>query len=194
MTATNYLDVSSASELSADIKAVDLASQADGGNGTHYSITLKAGMTLTESADISAINLALNDTLTRTLVSGRGPQLRLVRPVYGRHPLPRPRHSFRLPQKRSKPRRRPPHCRGYNPAACAGTVLSRLVLGLVPHLDLVGDWLRLRTNAAATGATVLRALADRTGIDVLPVKAVFDNRDDALINGAFVNVRMFLDR
>ena len=34
---TSYLDVSSASQLSADIKAIDLASQADGGNGTHYS-------------------------------------------------------------------------------------------------------------------------------------------------------------
>ena len=33
---TSYLNVSSASELSADIKAIDLASQADGGDGTHY--------------------------------------------------------------------------------------------------------------------------------------------------------------
>ncbi len=66
---TSYLDVSSASQLSADIKAIDLASQADGGNGTHYSVTLKAGATLTESADISAINLAGNDTLT---LNGQG--------------------------------------------------------------------------------------------------------------------------
>jgi len=58
-----YLNVSSASQLSADIKAIDLASQADGGDGTHYVITLKAGATLTESADISAINLAGKDTL-----------------------------------------------------------------------------------------------------------------------------------
>ncbi len=43
---TTYLNVSTASQLSADIKAIDLASQADGGNGTHYVITLKAGATL----------------------------------------------------------------------------------------------------------------------------------------------------
>jgi len=59
-----YLNVSSASQLSADIKKIDLASQADGGDGTNYVITLAAGKTLTESADISAINLAGNDTLT----------------------------------------------------------------------------------------------------------------------------------
>ena len=55
---TSYINVSSASALSADINAIDLASQADGGDGTHYSITLKAGATLTEFDDISAINLA----------------------------------------------------------------------------------------------------------------------------------------
>ncbi len=66
---TSYTNVSTAADLSADIEAIDLASQADGGNGTHYSITLKAGATLTESADISAINLALNDTLT---LNGQG--------------------------------------------------------------------------------------------------------------------------
>jgi len=60
---TTYSDVSTASQLSADIEAIDLASQADGGNGTRYTITLE-GATLTESADISAINLAGNDTLT----------------------------------------------------------------------------------------------------------------------------------
>ena len=66
---TSYLNVSSASALSADIKAIDLASQADAGNGTLYSITLKASATLTESVDISAINLAGNDTLT---LNGQG--------------------------------------------------------------------------------------------------------------------------
>jgi len=65
---TNY-NVSSASQLSADIKAVDLASQADGGDGTQYLITLQAGATLTESADISAINLTGKDTLT---INGKG--------------------------------------------------------------------------------------------------------------------------
>jgi hypothetical protein len=64
MTTVSYLNVSNASQLSADIEAVDLASQADGGNGTQYLITLQAGATLTESADISAINLAGSDTLT----------------------------------------------------------------------------------------------------------------------------------
>ena len=66
---TTYLNVSSASQLSADIKAIDLASQADGGDGTQYVITLKAGATLTESADISAINLTGADTLT---LEGKG--------------------------------------------------------------------------------------------------------------------------
>ena len=66
---TTYLNVSSAADLSADIKAVDLASQADGGNGTHYLITLKAGATLTEGAEISAINLTGADTLT---LNGQG--------------------------------------------------------------------------------------------------------------------------
>ena len=66
---TEYLNVSSASQLSADIKAIDLASAADKGNGTSYTITLEADATLTESADISAINLAGKDTLT---VNGQG--------------------------------------------------------------------------------------------------------------------------
>ena len=62
---TSYLNVSSAGALSADILAVDLASQADGGNGTHYNITLQAGASLTvNDGDIYAINLAGNDTLT----------------------------------------------------------------------------------------------------------------------------------
>ena len=42
MTTTSYTNVSSAADLSADIKAIDLASQADGGNGTNYSITLQS--------------------------------------------------------------------------------------------------------------------------------------------------------
>ena len=46
---TTYLNVSSASQLSADINSIDLASQADGGNGTTYVITLEAGATLTET-------------------------------------------------------------------------------------------------------------------------------------------------
>jgi hypothetical protein len=37
MTTTSYTNVSTAADLSADIKAIDLASQADGGNGTHIS-------------------------------------------------------------------------------------------------------------------------------------------------------------
>ena len=69
MTTIAYLNVSSTSQLSADIKAIDLASQADGGNGTIYLITLKAGATLTESADIYAINLAGKDTL---ILNGQG--------------------------------------------------------------------------------------------------------------------------
>ena len=69
MTTISYLNVSSASQLSADIKTIDLASQADGGNGTQYLITLQAGATLSESADISAINLAGSDTLA---INGQG--------------------------------------------------------------------------------------------------------------------------
>jgi hypothetical protein len=64
MTTTQYLNVVSAADLSADIKAIDLASQADGGTDVHYLITLAKGATLTESADIDAINLAGTDTLT----------------------------------------------------------------------------------------------------------------------------------
>ena len=61
---TTFLNVSSAADLSADIKAIDLASQAGKGAGTQYLITLAAGATLTESADIAAINLKGADTLT----------------------------------------------------------------------------------------------------------------------------------
>jgi len=67
---TTYLNVSSASQLSADIEAIDLASQGPGGGtGADYLITLASGATLTESADISAINLKGADTLT---INGRG--------------------------------------------------------------------------------------------------------------------------
>jgi len=66
---TTYRNVSSASALSADIKAIDLASQAGSGSGTDYLITLASGATLTESADISAINLKGLDTLT---INGQG--------------------------------------------------------------------------------------------------------------------------
>jgi hypothetical protein len=64
--------VSSAAELSADIQKIDLASQASGGDGTNYVITLKAGATLTEAVDLSAINLSGNDTLT---IDGQGATL-----------------------------------------------------------------------------------------------------------------------
>jgi hypothetical protein len=60
-----YTNVSSAAALSADIKAIDLASQAGEGTGTHYSITLATGgITLTEGADVAAINLKGKDSLT----------------------------------------------------------------------------------------------------------------------------------
>jgi hypothetical protein len=64
VTTTRYSHVASASELSADIKAIDLASQANGGNGTHYVISLASGASLTESAALYAVNLAGSDTLT----------------------------------------------------------------------------------------------------------------------------------
>ncbi len=56
---TTYLNVSSASQLSADIKAIDLALQADGGNGTHYRITLEAGNTFTGGVKIDEGTLEL---------------------------------------------------------------------------------------------------------------------------------------
>jgi hypothetical protein len=66
------LNLSSTSELNTVIKEVDLFSQAFGGNGNHYVITLQAGATLTESADLSAINLKGSDTLT---INGQGAAL-----------------------------------------------------------------------------------------------------------------------
>ena len=68
---TSYLNVSNAADLSNDIAAIDFASQLDGGNGTNYVITLAAGAALTESADISAINLTGNDTLTINVQNGQ---------------------------------------------------------------------------------------------------------------------------
>ena len=70
MTTTSYLNVSSASQLSADIAAIDLASVS--ATNTNYVITLAAGATLRESADIDAINLAGSDTLT---INGQGAKL-----------------------------------------------------------------------------------------------------------------------
>ena len=69
MTTIEYLNLSSTSELNTAIKEIDLFSQAYGGNGNHYLITLQAGATLTESTDISAINLKGSDTLT---INGQG--------------------------------------------------------------------------------------------------------------------------
>ena len=51
---------------------IDLASQATGGDGTDYVISLAPGATLTEAADIYAVNLAGNDTLT---IDGEGATL-----------------------------------------------------------------------------------------------------------------------
>jgi len=70
MTTISYLNVSSASQLSADITAIDLASVS--ATNTNYVITLAAGATLRESADIDAINLAGSDTLT---INGQGAKL-----------------------------------------------------------------------------------------------------------------------
>jgi hypothetical protein len=84
---TTYLNVSSASQLSSDIAAIDGASASV--TNTNYLITLQAGATLTESADIAAINLAgTNNTLT---INGQGAfprrRERLPRPVrlFGQH-------------------------------------------------------------------------------------------------------------
>jgi hypothetical protein len=68
MTTVSYLNVSTASQLSADIAAIDGASAS--ASNTQYVITLEAGATLTESADISAINVTgTNNTLT---IDGQG--------------------------------------------------------------------------------------------------------------------------
>ncbi len=71
-TSDSIANVSSAAALSADIKAVDLASQAGNSSGVHYSLTLSAGATLTEAADLEAINLKGGDTLT---INGAGATL-----------------------------------------------------------------------------------------------------------------------
>jgi hypothetical protein len=50
---TTYLIVSTAADLSAEIKAIDLASQGPGGGTrTQYQITIQIGATSTGSADI----------------------------------------------------------------------------------------------------------------------------------------------
>src|SRR5262249_6944845 len=69
VTTVRYDNVASASDLSADIKAIDLASQAAGGPGTHYVISLATGSSLTEFAALYAVNLAGTDTLK---ISGNG--------------------------------------------------------------------------------------------------------------------------
>jgi hypothetical protein len=67
---TTYPTVTTAAQLSDEIREVDLASQGSGGGtGTQYLITIAAGATLTESAEISAINLKGSDTLT---IAGQG--------------------------------------------------------------------------------------------------------------------------
>jgi hypothetical protein len=69
MTTTTFSNVSGAEQLSDDILAVDRASRADGGSGVIYSITLAPDATLTEQADIAAINLAGKDSLA---IDGQG--------------------------------------------------------------------------------------------------------------------------
>jgi hypothetical protein len=71
MTTISYT-ASRASALSHDIATIDSVSQFDGGDDIQYSITLPAGASLTEDADIAAINLAGNDSLT---ISGNGATL-----------------------------------------------------------------------------------------------------------------------
>ena len=62
--ATDYSNISTSAQLSAAITAIDLELQASGGDGTNYSIALGSGLTLTETAQLNAVNLAGNDTLT----------------------------------------------------------------------------------------------------------------------------------
>ena len=68
---TSYLNVSSAGALSADILAVDLASQADGGNGTHYNITLQAGASLTVNA--ATFTRSTSRAMTRSPSTAKAP-------------------------------------------------------------------------------------------------------------------------
>ena len=63
---------SSAADLSDDIRKFDLDSQATGGDGTHYLITLTPNATLTETSDIFAVDLKGDDTLT---IDGQGATL-----------------------------------------------------------------------------------------------------------------------
>ena len=84
---TSYLNVSTASQFSADIKAIDLASQADGWKRHTLPHHGRGRRDLDESADTSAINLLGSDTLT---INGQG---RLPR---RRRPIPRPVRLFGL--------------------------------------------------------------------------------------------------
>jgi hypothetical protein len=69
----SYSGVTTAAELSADIKAIDIASQHGSGDGDKYTITLgTGGITLAESADISAIDLKGSDQL---VINGEGDTL-----------------------------------------------------------------------------------------------------------------------
>ncbi|WP_232630428.1 autotransporter-associated beta strand repeat-containing protein [Methylobacterium sp. Leaf118] len=61
---TDYAGVSDAATLSTIITGINQSSAASGGGGVHYSITLAAGATLTETADLAAIKLSGADTLT----------------------------------------------------------------------------------------------------------------------------------
>ena len=65
-----FAAVTTADQLSADIKAIDQDSQAQGGTGNAYSITLAPGATLTETADLTAINLSGADTLVINGLTG----------------------------------------------------------------------------------------------------------------------------
>jgi hypothetical protein len=88
---TTHLNVSIAADVSADIKAVDLASQTDGGDGVRYLVMLKAGARpLTEGADVAAISLAGSHTLT---IKGRARISTAAMPTAGSSPIPVPRRS-----------------------------------------------------------------------------------------------------
>ena len=62
--ATSITGVGTASDLSAQIAVINNVSRLGQGGGAHYSITLAAGLTLTEAADVTAIRLKGADTLT----------------------------------------------------------------------------------------------------------------------------------
>jgi hypothetical protein len=66
---TTYAKVATESALSADIQAIDFASTLSEGTNTNYTITLAQGVTLTETAELTAIELRGSDTLT---INGNG--------------------------------------------------------------------------------------------------------------------------